>query len=88
MPRVAAVIQQDLRGFVSLPDECDLSVGGVRLAEVGAQPALSVVYSLHRVAPWLMDATENRKLCTDRIAMAVLALHWNCSFECDADSST
>jgi hypothetical protein len=56
MARVAAVVQQDLGGFVFLPDLDDALVRGVRLAVVGAEPALAVMYYLHHVPPRLVES--------------------------------
>jgi len=53
---VTAIIQELLRSLVPSANQGDLVGLGMRLAEVGAQPALPVVNLLHVSPPFLKDS--------------------------------
>jgi hypothetical protein len=51
MARMPAFVDQRFRGFVAHPDLYQLFSSAVRFSEMSAEPALPVVYVLHRLLP-------------------------------------
>jgi len=65
---VTAIIQQLLRSLVPSANQGDLVGLGMRLAEVGAQPALPVVNLLHVSPPSKDSGAKRRKFRAARPA--------------------